>query len=325
MSDDTLDSDVIEKRHIVSLTKSGGITIPKELRDELELNSNTEFELSVEDQTIHLRILDPGDVKKLKEDLKIEEKIRKQTARAVGGKTPKKKKSSKKEFETGKYVAYDFPNKEKVLAVLEKSFGHFKEDPPDIEECLRLVEMAIKAYSTGNRIENSRLRYSVVLFICDMIKKFQLPNLIDFVMDKIIVGMESRFLYEQALLHLALTVKDARPERTLEFIKLIIKNLEGYAETEMYALMHSLESTVKAFTRADFTSDFLHPIREYILGVVEIMERDYQTQAAQLLERMHFIEDALRIVEGILLGMDPESPGIDDLRELKKRLEEKPV
>ncbi len=322
------DPDSVEaKTFVMGLKKNGGVTIPKEIRDELDLDENTEFKLTVEEGKIILEVLNPEEALKVKDSIKDEAKVRKATEKATGPRSKPKKKKKAADFEAGKYVAYEFPNKDKLLQVLEKAFGYFKEPSPDLEECVRLVEIGVKAYSTGNRIENSRLRYTIVLFICDMIQKFNLPNLIDFA-TRVVDGMESRFLYEQALSELAQTVKNARPERTLEFIDKIIDNVNKYDETtEMYALVHSLESVIKDFVRADFSEDFLQPLKDYLLGKVdsEHMDKDYKIQVVDMLERMHFIEDALRIANDILMKMDPESPGVDEVRSIVKRLEDKPI
>ncbi|MHA1733464.1 MAG: AbrB/MazE/SpoVT family DNA-binding domain-containing protein [Promethearchaeota archaeon] len=316
--------------YVVGMKKTGGITIPKDLRDSMGLDEKTEFKLTAKGGQLVLEVLTPDEALKLRDELKVKSKAaprRTSGSRAGSGRRGGARKPSGPEFEAGKYIAYEFPNKDKLLQVLEKSYGYFKEPNPDIEECVRLVEIGIKAYSTGNRIENSRLRYSVVLFICDMIVKFNLPNLIDFA-TRVVDGMKSRFLYEQALSHLAVTVKNARPERTLEFIGKILENIEKYDESsEMYALVHSLESVVKDFVRAGFSEEFLSPLREFLSRKLESehMDKDYKLQVVDMLERMHFIEDALRVAQGLLGSTDPEAPGYEEIKEIVKRLEEKPI
>ncbi|GAB4307264.1 MAG: hypothetical protein Kow0069_04660 [Promethearchaeota archaeon] len=320
-------SEDLDATHLVGLKKSGSVTIPKAVRDALSLDETSQFKLTVGDDRIVLEVLTPEEALRLKEDLGATKRTR---ARPGGGtRAPSrgggKKKGKGPVFEGGKYVEYPFPNQEQVLRVLEDAFSEAKSPNPDLEELANRVTLAVKAYSTGNRVENARLRYSVVLFLCDVAQTFGFHNLVD-VGVQLVEGMKSRFLVEQSLAKLAVTVKGTKPERTAEFVAKILENVEKYdPTTEMYALVHSLESVAKEFVRAGFPETFLEPIKEFLKKRVGNADRDYKLQVVEILERMHFIEEALAIANEVLMSMDPEAPGVDEVREIVKRLSETPI
>ena len=64
------------------------------------------------------------------------------------------------------------------------------------------VKYALVSFLSSTKTENAKLYYAVERFLIDIIKKFNQPNLIEWIFEKIIQNIESKFLYELALLDL---------------------------------------------------------------------------------------------------------------------------
>ena len=63
-------------------------------------------------------------------------------------------------------------------------------------------------------------------------------------------------------------------------------------------------------------------LMEYLEGIEDI---DYKIQIIEMLEELHYIEDAYNIANNILMSLPPESSRIEFIREIVKRLHVKPI
>ncbi len=246
------DPEKIYFEDIVNLKKSGGITIPKNIRDELfpESIENIFFKLYVpkEKDKIILEILPEEEVKKLSEELKLKKKTQqklKPKSKEVGGRK-KKEKVLGPQPDFGRYFVYNFEAQQKLRPILESVFYKFSETPINFDDAMGRIKYGLVSYLGSNNIENARLYFSVINFLCDVIEKFNIPNLIDWINDKIIDNIKSKFLYEQSLLSLISTSnKMKKYEKSEIFVNKILNNIDSYSKNELYNILNSFENLVK--------------------------------------------------------------------------------
>ncbi|MCK4781226.1 MAG: hypothetical protein KAT57_13585, partial [Candidatus Lokiarchaeota archaeon] len=190
---------------VVKKTKTG-ITFPKDLRELLfEEDADVYFRLFVpkEKDKIVLEFLSDEQVKEISEKLKAKKPKVKKAPLTPGEKkltTPKKTTGPSPAW--GEYFVYDFDAKEKIIPILESAFYKFAETPLNLEDAMGRVKYALVSFLSPTKTENAKLYFSVEKFLIDIIEKFNQPNLLDWIFEKIIPNVESKFLYEQALLEL---------------------------------------------------------------------------------------------------------------------------
>ncbi|MHA1728060.1 MAG: hypothetical protein ACTSWY_04950 [Promethearchaeota archaeon] len=302
-----------------------GFTLPKEIRDNI-IPYKQDCALVVKDNKLIFYMINPED----KQKLKLVKESRK--LRNLKNKKKGRQKNSIPEGpqpEWGSYFLFEFENNNKIQEVLTTAFEKFATEPPNLEEGMNIVKYSLVSFLT-TRMNNARLRQAIIFFLCDVIEKFGQPNLIDFINEKIVGEIKSKFLYQLSLNQLAFTAfKVKRYEKAQEFIELCIKDIKKYNQSEMYAIMDSFKNCVVKLTKdIDFLipQEYLLPIRNSLREYLDIMDdSDYKLQIVDLLARMQFIDEANNIAEDILKKLPEESPSRDEVKDLIKRLATKSV
>ncbi len=235
---------------IIKMRKSGGLTIPKKIREELKENEEDIVNFAFWKEGNKLIFL------KVKEyeipDLKIkgaESKTKNTETKAK--KSPSKKKISKKsgpQPEITNYFPFQIQNQEKIANALESTFYKLTEDPPKIEEAIERIKYVLINYSTGNNTNDSRLKNTIIIFLVDIFKKVNDPSLhqlLDYVNDKIVNSIASKYLKEQALIQLvSLAISANHYEMADQLSKNILIGISEY--TEPYAIMQGFKGLVKS-------------------------------------------------------------------------------
>ena len=312
---------------IVKKTKTG-ITFPKNLRELLfEEDSDVYFRLLVpkEKDKIILEFLSPEQVNQLTEKMKAKKQ---QVSKSTREKTVSKpKKSAGLNPAWGEYFVYDFAAKEKVQPILESAFYKFAETPPNLEDAMGRVKYVLISFLSATKTENAKLYFTVEKFLIDIIEKFDQPNLLDWIFEKIIPNIKSKFLYEQALLTLVeASLKFKRWEKAELYIFYVLKNIDSYAKSEMYNIMNSFKELVKKVRYVERSSkiDILlkEKLFEYAEGVEDV---DYKVQIIEFLEDLNYIEIAYDLAKKIQVNLPPESMKIEEVRKLVRRLHSAPI
>ncbi|MFX0043051.1 MAG: hypothetical protein ACFE8L_09075 [Candidatus Hodarchaeota archaeon] len=312
---------------IVKKTKTG-ITFPKTLRDLLfEDEEDVFFRLTIpkEKNKIILEFLSKEQAEKLTEEFKAKPKafpIKPKQKQSV-----KMGKSIGYSPSWGEYFVYDFDAKDKVQPILESAFYKFAEKPLNLEDAMGRVKYALVSFLSSTKTENAKLYFTVEKFLLDIIEKFDLANLLDWIFEKIIPNIESKFLYELALLELIeASLKFKRWEKAEIYIFHVLKNIDSYAKSEMYNIMNSFKQLVKKVKyveRSDKIDILLkEKLLEYGDGVDDI---DYKIQIVEFLEDLKYIELAYDLAKKIQLSLTPESMKIEEVRKLVRRLHKAPI
>ena len=312
---------------IVKKTKTG-ITFPKNLRELLfEDDIDVFFRLVVprEKNKIILEFLSPEEVNKLSERIK----TNKQTTPNVAGdkRVKRANKSTRLTPAWGEYFVYEFAAKDKIQPILESAFYKFAETPLNLEDAMGRVKYALVSFLSATKSENAKLYFSVEKFLIDIIEKFDQPNLMDWIFEKIIPNIESKFLYEQALLTLVeASLRFKRWEKAELYIFYVLKNIDSYSKSEMYNVMNSFKELVKKvrFVERSDKIDILlkEKLFEYAEGVEDV---DYKVQIIEFLEDLKYIEIAYDLAKKIQLNLPPESMKIEEVRKLVRRLHSAPI
>ncbi|KKM96987.1 hypothetical protein LCGC14_1172640 [marine sediment metagenome] len=312
---------------IVKKTKTG-ITFPKNLRELLfEEGVDVYFRMVIpkEKDKIILEFLSPEEVSQLSEQIK----TKKQTApKAVReNKVNKPKKSAGLSPAWGEYFVYDFDAKEKVKPILESAFYKFAETPPNLEDAMGRIKFTLVSFLSATKTENAKLYFTVEKFLIDIIEKFNQPNLLDWIFEKIIPNIKSKFLYEQALLTLVgASLKFKRWEKAELYIFYVLKNIDSYTKSEMYNVMNSFKELVKKIRNVERSDkiDILlkEKLFEYAEGVEDV---DYKIQIIEFLEDLKYIEIAYDLAKKIQVNLPPESMKIEGVRKLVRRLHSAPI
>jgi predicted transcriptional regulator len=313
---------------IVKKSKTG-ITFPKELRDEMfQEDKDVYFRLVVpnEKDKIILEILPEEKVKELSE------KIEAQKSKASKIKTNLEKKQAitkKSEVLTpnwADYFVYDFENKDKAIPILESAFYKFAETPINLEDAMGRVKYALVSF-LSSKTENAKLYYAVERFLIDIIIKFDQPNLIDWIFEKIVPAIESKFLYESALLDLVeLSLKTKRYEKAELYIFYVLKNIDSYSKSEMYNIMNSFKMLVKKLRKVERTEKIDILLKEKLLEYGQgVQDNDYKIQIVELLEDLNYIELAYKFAKEIQMSLPTNSMKLEEIRNLVNRLHTTPI
>ncbi|MEE9378994.1 MAG: hypothetical protein V3V33_13260 [Candidatus Lokiarchaeia archaeon] len=315
---------------VVKKTKTG-ITFPKDLRESLfGEDTDVYFRMIVpkEKDKIILELLSDEQVKELSEKLKAKKP---KVTRAPQGPGEKKiitgKKATGPSPAWGEYFVYEFEAKDKIIPILESAFYKFAETPLNLEDAMGRVKYALVSFLTSTKTENAKLYFAIEKFLIDIIDKFDQPNLLDWIFEKIVPNVESKFLYEQALLALVeATLKFKRWEKAEIYIFYVLKNIDSYSKSEMYNIMNSFKQLVKKVKyveRSDKIDILLkEKLIEYGKGSEDI---DYKIQIIEFLEDLKYIELAYDLAKKVQIDLPPESMKIEEIRKIVRRLHATPI
>ncbi len=312
---------------IVKKTKTG-ITFPKKLRDEF-------FE---DEQEVFFRLIIPKEKNKIILEL-LSEDLAKELTEKLKVKQPKKerdldekksapaKKTAGPSPAWGEYFVYDFEAKDKIIPILESAFYKFAETPLNLEDAMGRVKYALVSFLSSTKTENAKLYFAVEKFLIDIIDKFNQPNLLDWIFEKIIPNVESKFLYEQALLEVVdASLKFKRWEKAELYIFYVLKNIDGYAKSEMYNIMNSFKQLVKKVKYAERSDKIDILLKEKLFEYAEgVEDADYKIQIVEFLEDLQYIELAYDLAKKIQLSLPPESMKIEEIRKIVRRLHTTPI
>jgi bifunctional DNA-binding transcriptional regulator/antitoxin component of YhaV-PrlF toxin-antitoxin module len=311
---------------IIKKTKTG-ITFPKELRESL-FNEETEtfFRIIVpkEKDKIILEVLTDEEAKN--QIVKIKESKPKTPTKSTP-KTKDKAISKKVAPNWGEYFIYDFKSREKVQPILESAFYKFAETPVNMEDAMGRIKYALVSFLSGTKTENAKLYFSIIKLLIDIIDRFNQPNLIDWIFEKIVPNIESKFLYEQALLELLeVSLKIKRYEKAELFIFYVLRNIDDYPRSELYNIFNSFKQLVKKVRFIERTDKIDLLLKEKLIEYGEgIEDSDYKIQIVEFLEDLNYIELAYRLAKEIQKGLPPDSVKVDEIRKIVKRLYTAPI
>lgn len=298
-----------------------GFTLPKAFRE--NLHPDQDFFLVQKGYELHFYMINEEDIPNL--DL-VKKKKQKSGKGKRKGKSAKKPEGPQPEW--GKYFLFEFEENNKVQEILDSAFKKFAFIPPNIQEGMDIIKYILVSFIKSSRMNDARLRQTVLFFLCDIVEKFDLPNLVDFIKEKIVNEIKSRYLYQLALNQLAYTsFKTKRYEKAQEFILASMKDIEKYTESETYAIMDSFKNLVVKLTRNVgflIPQDQLLPIRDSLKEyLVKMEDKDYKIQIVDLLDRMGFTDEAYNIAEEILNSLPEESTSREEIKEIMKDLSSK--
>ncbi|MFW9773423.1 MAG: hypothetical protein ACFFBY_11050 [Promethearchaeota archaeon] len=311
---------------IIKKTKTG-ITFPKDLRESL-------FQ---EDKEVYFRIIVPKEKDKIILEIVEQEEV-KEITQKLKEKKPKASLENLKELPEkhlsyspnwANYFVYDFKNLEKVKPILESAFYKFAEKPINLEDAMGRVKYALVSFLTSTKTENAKLYYSVIRFLLDIIEKFNQPNLLDWIFEKVIPNIESKFLYELALLDIIeISLKTKRWEKAELYIFYVLKNIDEYPSSEMYNIMNSFKQLVKKVKDVERSNkiDILlkEKLMEYAKNIIK-EDIDYKIQLIEFLEDLQYIELAYNLAKELKDSLPPESVRNDEIRKIVKRLYIAPI
>ncbi|HUW89091.1 MAG TPA: hypothetical protein VMV43_01080, partial [Candidatus Nanopelagicaceae bacterium] len=180
---------------------------------------------------------------------------------------------------------------------------------------------------SGTKTENAKLYFSIIKLLIDIIERFDQPNLIDWIFDKIVPNMESKFLYEQALLELLeVSLKIKRYEKAELFIFYVLKNIDDYPRAELYNIFNSFKQLIKKVRYIERTEKIDLLLKEKLMeygGGVE--DNDYKIQIVEFLEDLNYIELAYSLAKTIQKSLPPDSVKVAEIRKIVKRLYTAPI
>jgi hypothetical protein len=319
-NDDPIFEDIVKK------TKTG-ITFPKNLRELLfEEESEVFFKLIVpkEKNKIILEFVTEEQAKEISSKIKTKQP---KIIRAIGDKkTIKTEKVGQPSPAWGEYFVYDFDAKDKIEPILESAFYKFAETPVNLEDAMGRVKYALVSFLSSTKTENAKLYYSVEKFLIDIIEKFDQPNLLDWIFEKIVPNIESKFLYEQALLSLVeASLKFKRWEKAELYIFYVLKNIDSYSKSEMYNTMNSFKMLVKAVKWSERSDKIDILLKEKLMEYGDQLDVNYQIQIIEFLEDLKYIELAYELAKKIQVSLPPESVKVEEIRKLVRRLHSTPI
>lgn len=245
---------------IINLTKSGGITIPKNIREQMEEKQTFAF-WQEEDRFILMPIKEyeipdlqlVGASPTNQSDKSSSTKSsKKKTSRKRKG-TSSSKSSTGPQPELTKYFPYQIANQDKIQNAIEASFYKLTEDPPKIDEVIDRIKYIIINYGTGEKTNDSRLKHTIILFILDAIEKIptqDFSTLFLYLDEKIVHNIDSTFLYEQSIIMLCgAALKASKNELALKFLQNTMETIDKYSQ--VYAIMQGIKSLVKTINRTE--------------------------------------------------------------------------
>ena len=311
---------------IIKKTKTG-ITFPKELRENL---FNEEIET-------FFRIIVPKERDKIILEILTEEEAENQIVKIKESKpkTPKRTIPKTKDEATskkiapnwGEYFIYEFKSREKIQPILESAFYKFAETPINMEDAMGRIKYALVSFLSGTKTENAKLYFSIIKLLIDIIERFDQPNLIDWIFEKIVPNIESKFLYEQAVLELLeVSLKIKRYEKAELFIFYVLKNIDDYPRSELYNIFNSFKQLVKKVRFIERTDKIDLLLKEKLMEYGEgVEDSDYKIQIVEFLEDLSYIELAYRLAKDIQKGLPADSVKIGEIRRIVKRLYTAPI
>ena len=307
---------------IVKKTKTG-ITLPKELREILfESDSEIYFKLVVpkEKNQIILNIIS----KDIAEET-LNKKTNNEPIKKV--KKNKLKNLNVREPKWAEYFVYDFENRDKVQSILESAYYKFAKTPVNFDDAIGRIKYTLISFLSPTKTENAKLYYSVIRFLIDVIQNFKQYNLIEWIYEKVIPNIDSKFLYELALLDLIeVSYKIKNVEKVEILIKEVLESIDKYNKSEWYNIMSSLNQLVKKIKNYETPINILNLIKNKLIKYEnEADVDDYKIQIIELLEILKFIEDAYRLADNLLKSLPPESIKLAEIRKIRNRLKEKPL
>jgi len=313
-------------QEVIKKTKTG-ITFPKELREALfDEDGEVFFKLVVpsEKDKIILEILSDVEAKTLSE--KVSEKKPKITKQA-SEKRKEKGTSEKIAPNWSEYFVYDFKNREKVQPILESAFYKFAETPVNLDDAMGRIKYALVSFLTATKTENAKLYFSIIKLLIDVIERFDQPNLIDWIFEKIVPNIKSKFLYELALLELLeISLKTKRFEKAELFIFYVLRNIDDYPQTELYNIFNSFKQLVKKVRYIERTDKIDLLLKEKLMEYGEgVEDNDYKIQIVEFLEDLNYIELAYGLAKAIQKGLPPDSVKVGEIRKIVKRLYTAPI
>ena len=326
MAQDKKPEEEVFFEEIIKKTKTG-ITFPKVLRESLfNEESETFFKIIVpkEKDRIILEVLTEEEANqhlvrakesKPKTQIKISPKI-------TDKKTPKKVAPN-----WGDYFIYDFKVKQKVQPILESAFYKFAETPINMEDAMGRIKYALVSFLSGTKTENAKLYFSIIKLLIDVIERFDQPNLIDWIFEKIVPNIESKFLYEQAFLELLeVSLKLKRYEKAELFIFYILKNIDDYPRSELYNIFNSFKQLVKKVRYIERTDKIDLLLKEKLMEYGKgIEDPDYKIQIVEFLEDLNYIELAYGLAKDIQKSLPADSVKVAEIRKIVKRLYTAPI
>jgi virulence-associated protein VagC len=338
---------------LLQMTKSGALTLPKDIRDKLQTNLIAFWEQGnklilqpmAEEDVPHLDI---ADKKKKEEGTEGEKKPKGERKKKEGEGTEKKEKVKKvtgPQPEMGKYFVYDFENKDKVQTILESAFYKFLEEPPNIEEGLNRLKFALINYITGKNVNDARLRNTMINFLCDVAEKMNLTEVMDFALEKVLINIGSDFLLEQSLITVIITsTKIKNYENSEAFLGKLLIHVEKYPDNELFAIKQLFTNLVRNILRdkIDLPRKQKMMIREEALKFIrgfksdptqtggKIVEHtplstDSALELIELVEKLGLVEESNSMAEELLARLLPEDKDIDKVRAKVRKLEAKPI
>jgi hypothetical protein len=216
---------------------------------------------------------------------------------------------------------------EKIKPILESAFYKFTEKPINLEDAMGRVKYTLVSFLSSTKTENAKLYFSVIKFLIDIIEKFNLPNLIDWIFEKIVPNIDSKFLYEQALLELIeISLKTKRYEKAELFIFYILKNIDEYPKSELYNIFNSFKELVKRVRFVERTKKIDTLLKEKLLEYgAGVQGVDYKIQIVEFLEDLNYIEFAYKLAKEIQKGLPSDSIKVQEIRKIIKRLYTTPI
>ncbi|MBY9014336.1 MAG: hypothetical protein KGD68_01460 [Candidatus Lokiarchaeota archaeon] len=311
---------------IIKKTKTG-ITFPKELRESLfneEIETFFKIIVPKEKDKIILEVLTEEEVKNL--NVKAKESKSKSPTK-ITQKIIDKKTSEKIAPNWGEYFIYDFKNREKIQPILESAFYKFAETPINLEDAMGRIKYALVSFLSGTKTENAKLYLSIIKLLIDITERFDQPNLIDWIFEKIVPNIESKFLYEQALLELLeVSLKIKRYEKAELFIFYVLKNIDDYPRSELYNIFNSFKQLIKKVRFIERTEKIDLLLKEKLMEYGEgVEDNDYKIQIVEFLEDLNYIELAYSLAKTIQKSLPPDSVKVSEMRKIVKRLYTAPI
>ncbi|MBY8978819.1 MAG: hypothetical protein KGD72_00380 [Candidatus Lokiarchaeota archaeon] len=311
---------------IIKKTKTG-ITFPKELREVLfneEIETFFRIIVPKEKDKIILEILTDEEAEN--QNVKIKESKPK-TPKNITPKTKDEETSKKIAPNWGEYFIYEFKSREKIQPILESVFYKFAETPINMEDAMGRIKYALVSFLSGTKTENAKLYFSIIKLLIDIIERFDQPNLIDWIFEKIVPNIESKFLYEQAILELLeVSLKIKRYEKAELFIFYVLKNIDDYPRSELYNIFNSFKQLVKKVRFIERTDKIDLLLKEKLMEYGEgIEDSDYKIQIVEFLEDLSYIELAYRLAKAIQKSLPADSVKVNEIRKIVKRLYTAPI
>ncbi len=307
---------------VVRKTKTG-ITFPKILREELfEEDKDIFFRLIVpkEKDKIILEILSEDQVRELPKKLKA--KITKTSHSLDVKKFKRFEPITGPAINWGEVFVYDFKSKDKVYPFLESAYEQFALKPPNLEDAMGRIKYALISFLSSTKTENGKLYFSIVKFLVKIIEFFNQPNLIEWMFEKVIPDIESKFLYELSLLELTeISLKTKKYEKAEIFISHILKSIDEYPKSEMFNIINSFKQIVSKIKGIERTEKIDRLIKDKLIEYEHsVKDLDYKIQIIEFLEELDLIELAYKLAKDIQVSLPADSMRIEEIRKLVRRL-----